>query len=59
MDDPRIAEGTELIQTIWYGLAIKIVNMAIRVYNLDEAQAKAVKEIYLRPNDYSVRLREE
>ena len=57
MEDERVSEGIELVQTIWYGLAIQIVNMAIRVYNLDDQQAKALREIYLRPNDYTVRLR--
>ena len=57
MDDSRIAEGAEIVQSMWYGLAIQIVNMAIRIYNLNPEQAKALKDIYLRPNDYSVRLR--
>ena len=57
MDDPRVGEGLEMIQSIWYGVAIQIVNMAIRVYNLNPEQAKALKEVYLRPNDYTVRLR--
>lgn len=57
MDDPRIQDGLELIQTIWYGVAIQIVNTAIRVYNLNPAQANALKEVYLKPNAYSVRLR--
>lgn len=59
MDDTRVADGLELIQTIWYGVGIQIVNMAIRVYNLNEEQAKALKEVYLRPNDYQVHLRRE
>jgi hypothetical protein len=57
MDDPRIHDGLDLIQTIWYGVAIQIVNTAIRVYNLTPAQASALKEVYLKPNTYTVRLR--
>ena len=57
MDDTRIEGGLEMIQSIWYGVAIQIVNMAIRVYKLNPDQAKALKEVYLRPNDYCVRLR--
>jgi hypothetical protein len=58
MDDSRVNEGLEMIQSIWYGVAIQIVNMAIRVYNLNPEQAKALKEVYLRPNDYRVCLRD-
>ncbi len=59
MEDPRIQEGVEMIQTIWYGVAIQIVNMAIRTYNLNPEQGKALKELFLKPNDYTVRLRME
>jgi hypothetical protein len=58
MEDTRVNEGVEMIQSIWYGAAIQIVNMAIRVYKLNPEQAKALKEVYLRPNDYCVRLRD-
>lgn len=57
MEDPRIQEGTDMIQTVWYGVAIQIVNMAIHTYNLNPEQAKAIKELFLKPNDYTVRLR--
>ncbi len=43
MEDPRIQEGVEMIQTIWYGVAIQIVNMAIRTYNLNPEQFKSFK----------------
>ena len=46
-----------MIESIWYGVGVQIVNMAIHVYNLTDAQAKALKEAYLKPNDYSVRVR--
>lgn len=55
--DPRVEEGIEILQNIWYSVAIKIVNLAIEVYNLDDSQASALKEIYLRPNDYIVQIR--
>ena len=57
MNDSRVDEGLEMIQSVWYGVAIQIVNMAIRVYKLNPEQAKALKEVYLRPNDYRVALR--
>ena len=47
-----------MIQSIWYGVGVQIVNLAIKIYNLDKEQAKALKETYLRPNDFTVRLQE-
>lgn len=58
MEDPRIEEGIEMIQSIWYGVGVQIVNLAIKVYNLDKDQARALREVYLRPNDFTVRLRD-
>ena len=58
MEDPRVQEGIDMIQTIWYGVAIQIVSMAIRTYNLNPEQGKALKDLFLKPNDYTVRLRE-
>ncbi len=58
MENPRIEEGVEMIQSIWYGVGVQIVNLAIKVYNLDKDQARALKEIYLRPNDFTVRLQD-
>jgi hypothetical protein len=57
MEDPRVQEGVDMIQSMWYGVAIQIVNMAIRTYNLNPEQSKALKELFLKPNDYTVRLR--
>lgn len=57
MEDPRVEEGLDIIQTIWYGVAIEIVNTAIRIYNLNPEQAKALKEVYLKPNHYTITLR--
>lgn len=56
MEDSRIQEGVAMIESIWYGVGVQIVNMAIRTYNLNDAQAKALREVYLKPNDYSVRV---
>jgi hypothetical protein len=57
MEDSRIEEGVEMIQSIWYGVGVQIVNLAIKIYNLNSEQAKALKETYLRPNDFTVRVR--
>ena len=54
MNDPEIQEGVELLESIWYLLAISIVEMAIRTYKLDEEQAQALKDVYLKQNNYYV-----
>lgn len=58
-DDPRIQEGLKLLGFLWYDVASRIVKQAIRVYELDPQQAKALREVYLRPNDYTCVLRSE
>ena len=57
MEDPRIQEGLTIVQSLWYGIAVKIVNLAIEVYGLDLEQARALRDVYLRPGDYTVSLR--
>ena len=59
MEDPRIQEGVDMIQSMWYGIGIQIVNLAIKVYNLTPQQAQALKDIYLKPNDYTVKIRDD
>jgi hypothetical protein len=56
MNDSEIDEGVEFLESIWYLLAISIVEMAIRTYKLDEEQAQALKDVYLKQNNYYVEL---
>ena len=58
MEDPRIKEGIDMIQSLWYGVGVQIVNLAIQVYSLNPEQARALKDVFLKPNDYCVRLRD-
>lgn len=51
-EDLRVKEGLEIIKSMWYILANNIVSMAKDVYNLNEDQYKALKEVCLRSNDY-------
>lgn len=43
---------------MFYESAVRIVTLAIKVYNLDSEQAAALRDVYLRPNDYEIMLRE-
>lgn len=54
MNNPEIQEGIDILESIWYLLAIKIVDLAIDVYKLDKDQANALKDIYLKQNNYYV-----
>jgi hypothetical protein len=53
-EDSEIQEGIEILESVWYLLANRIVDMAIRVYNLDASQASALREVYLKQNNYYV-----
>jgi hypothetical protein len=54
MNDPEVQEGIELLESIWYLNAISIVELAIKTYKLSNAQADALKDVFLKQNDYYV-----
>ena len=54
MNDPEVNEGIELLESTWYLLAVKLVDLAISTYKLSPEQAKALKDVYLKQNDYFV-----
>lgn len=56
-DQQEQDEGVELLQRIWYTLAIKIVELAIRTYHVPDEQAAALRDVFLKPNEYYVSLR--
>ncbi len=55
--DSRMRSGTRLLEMFWYITADRIVNKAIAFYNLDEERAEALRRVYLRPGDYTVKVR--
>lgn len=57
MNDPEVEEGVEILEGVWFLLANRIVEMAIQVYGLDSSQASALREVYLKQNNYYVVLR--
>ena len=57
MNDSEVEEGIAMLESIWYCLAIKIVDLAIRTYEVPEEQAMALKDIFLKQNEYFVQLR--
>jgi len=50
MDSKKI--GLEFFRNVWWNVANDVVEKAIRIYNLDESQANALKKAYLKPNHY-------
>jgi uncharacterized protein YcgI (DUF1989 family) len=46
--------GNSMLSFAWFQVATKIVDKAIRIYDLDEEQAAALRKVFLRPNDYVV-----
>lgn len=54
--DLRTQLGLSVIQQTWYNTALMVINLAKEVYELDDEQVSALKDIYARPNDYFVEL---
>lgn len=57
MNNPEVEEGTDILESMWYLIAVSIVEMAITTYKLEEDQAQALKDLYLKPNNYYVALK--
>lgn len=50
----EIEEGVEILESIWYLTAVKLVELAIQTYKLNEEQAAALKDVFLKQNNYYV-----
>jgi len=56
MNNPEVKEGIDILESIWFVLAVKIVDLAIDVYKLNQEQANALKDVFLKQNNYYVAL---
>ena len=56
MNNHEVEEGVSILESIWYLTAIKIVELAIQTYKLDAEQARALRDVYLKQNNYHVTL---
>jgi hypothetical protein len=56
MNNPEVREGIDILESIWFVLAVKIVDLAIDVYKLNQEQANALKDVFLKQNNYYVAL---
>ena len=54
MNDPELDEGIELLESMWYLVAISIVNLAIEVYKVPEEEARVLRDVFLKQNNYFV-----
>lgn len=52
----RLQDGKFFLETIWYKVAVKVIEKAIEVYRLNDEEANALREVFLRPNLYVVKL---
>lgn len=50
MDSKKV--GFDFFRVVWWNIANEVVEKAIRIYQLDEKQADALKKAYLKPNHY-------
>ena len=46
----------DYFRMLWYCVADKVVKKAIEVYELNEKQAEALKQAYLKPNHYYAKI---
>ena len=49
-----IEEGRFFLETVWLKIAMEVIETAIRVYELDEERAAALREVFCQPSLYSV-----
>lgn len=54
--ETRLQEGTFFLETYWFRVAEQVIELAIEVYGLNNEQAKALRQVFLRPNDFQVKL---
>ena len=55
-DDKREEEGRYILHCLWLSYARKVIEKAIRVYELDDKAALALHEQFLKPGSYKIRL---
>jgi len=46
--------GIRFIETIWYSFASRIVERAIRVYNVEPERAELLKQKFLKRGEFQV-----
>ena len=54
MPEIHLNAGLRFIETLWYAFACRIVDHAIRVYNVNEERATELRQKFLKRGDYSV-----
>ena len=55
----RMRAGTQFLEMLWFFTADRIVNTAISYYKLDHEQQTALRRVFLREADYTVRIRKQ
>jgi hypothetical protein len=55
-DNSRTELGENFLRVMWYSVATKVVEKAIIINNLNETQAQALRNAYLKMNHYTVEI---
>ena len=50
----RMRDGSAFLSFVWFQIAQRTVETAIKVYGCSPEQAAALKKVFLRPGDYTV-----
>ena len=53
----HMKKGIEFTEQIWWSLAKRIVFLAGNLYKWDDERWREANELFLRPNDYTVKYR--
>ena len=54
VEDQRIKRGIQIAEQMWWSLAKRIVFLAGHLYKWDDDQWRDANDLFLRPNDYKV-----
>ena len=54
MQSEELDVGIRFLETLWFSMASRVVEHAIRVYSVSDEKANEIREKFLRRGDYSV-----
>ena len=57
--DTREEEGLYLLSCYWMEISKRVVDFAISFYKLNEEEAETLRQKYLKPGSYQIRLVDE
>jgi hypothetical protein len=56
MPQTPIEIGSRFIETLWYAFASRIVDRAIKIYNVNDERAEMLRTKFLKRGEYQVKI---